>query len=88
VRTAVTRLTRTGEPLARDQALTLEQALRAVTLDAAWQLFADDEIGSIEPGKRADFTLLERDPFEVDPMDLDRIAVLDTWLAGAPTTSA
>ncbi len=86
VRTAVTRLTRTGEPLARDQALTLEQALRAVTLDAAWQLFADGEIGSIEPGKRADFSVLERDPFEVDPADLDRIAVLDTWLAGAPTT--
>lgn len=87
VRTAVTRLTRHGDPLARDPALTLEQALRAVTLDAAWQLFADDELGSIEPGKRADFTLLERDPFELAPADLDRIPVLATWLDGAPTPS-
>jgi predicted amidohydrolase YtcJ len=54
----------------------------AVTLDAAWQLGADDETGSIEPGKRADFTVLERDPFDVAADDLDKIEVLGTWLDG------
>ena len=84
MRTAVTRLTRKGDRLAPDQAITAEQALRAVTIDAAWQLFADDRIGSIEPGKYADFTVLERNPLEVPPEEIDEIAVLGTWLAGQP----
>lgn len=84
MRTAVTRLTRDGDHLAPDQAITAEQALRAVTIDAAWQLFAEDRIGSIEPGKYADFTVLERNPLETPPEEIDRIAVLRTWLAGQP----
>lgn len=39
---------------------------------------------SIEPGKYADFTVLERNPLEVPPDEIDEIAVLGTWLAGAP----
>ena len=57
-------------------------ALRAVTLDAAWQLFAEDRVGSIEVGKHADFCIVDRDPLEVDPDDLDRIAVRETWIGG------
>jgi predicted amidohydrolase YtcJ len=85
VRTAVTRLTRNGDQIAPREAITLDQALRAVTIDAAWQLFAEDEVGSIETGKRADFTVLEQNPFEVAPADVDRIAVAGTWLDGRPT---
>ena len=64
----------------------LDGALRAVTADAAGQLY-DDEGGVLAPGRRADFTVLERDPYAVAPADLDRIAVLGTWLDGEPTAA-
>ncbi len=82
VQTAVTRRTRRGEQLGPGEAISLEQALRAVTIDAAWQLRIDDEVGSLAPGKRADLTVLAQDPFEVPPDDLDRIEVQATWLDG------
>ena len=85
VRTAVTRRTRRGETLGRDEAISLEQALRAVTIDAAWQLHLDSEIGSLAPGKRADVTVLAEDPFEVAPDDVDRIEIRATWLDGRST---
>ncbi|MBM3663945.1 MAG: amidohydrolase [Actinobacteria bacterium] len=88
VRTAVTRRTRHGDRLAGHFAIDVRAALRAVTIDAAWQLGADDDTGSIEVGKRADFTVLERDPFDVAVDDLHRIEVLDTWLDGRSTTEA
>ncbi len=81
---AVTRRTRTGEQLGPAEAITPGQALRAVTIDAAWQLFADGSVGSIEPGKYADFTLLERNPLEAPPEDLAAIQVIGTWLGGKP----
>ncbi len=82
VRTAVTRRSRHGEPIAEHEAISVEQALRAVSIDAAWQLFAEDQIGSLERGKQADFTVLDRSPLEVHPDDIDRIEVKETWLAG------
>ena len=82
MRTAVTRKTRLGETLAADEAISVDQALRGVTIDAAWQLFAEDRIGSIEAGKLADFTRVDRNPHSVDPADLDRIQVSETWLGG------
>jgi len=85
VQTAVTRRTRCGEQLGPGEAISLEQALRAVTIDAAWQLRVDEEVGSLAPGKRADLTILAEDPFEVAPADLDRIEVQATWLDGRRT---
>lgn len=82
VQTAVTRRMRNGQQLAPDEAISTEQALRAVTIDAAWQLRIDDEVGSLAPGKRADLTVLSEDPFAVAPDDLDGIEVLSTWLDG------
>ena len=82
MQTAVTRRTRNGEPIAPEEAITPLQALRAVTIDAAWQLFAEDRIGSIEPGKLADFTVVDRSPLTVDPTELNTIAVRSTWLGG------
>jgi len=81
-RTAATRLTRTGELIGRTEALSVAQAMRAITIDAAWQLRLDDVAGSIEPGKRADFVVLDTDPFEVKAIDLDQIQVEETWLDG------
>ena len=82
MRTAVTRLSRSGEPIASGEAISCETALRAVTLDAAWQLFAEDRVGSIEVGKRADFCVVDRNPLEVPPQELDRLAVAETWIGG------
>jgi predicted amidohydrolase YtcJ len=82
MRTAVTRRSRSGQRIAADQAITAEAALRAVTIDAAWQLFMEDRVGSIEPGKLADLAVVDRNPLEIDPDDLDRITVESTWIGG------
>ncbi len=82
MRTAVTRRARGGDLIAPQEAISVEAALRAVTIDAAWQLFAENEVGSIEVGKHADFTIVDENPLEIDPDDLDRLEVQTTWLGG------
>ena len=62
--------------------MSLDLALRAITLEAAWSLGLEDEIGSIAPGKRADFTVLERDPYEVPIEELNRIPIWGTVFEG------
>jgi predicted amidohydrolase YtcJ len=62
--------------------LTFEQALDAYTQGAAYAGFAEDKIGSLEPGKWADFVIVDRDPTKVDPLSLGRTQVLETWIAG------
>jgi predicted amidohydrolase YtcJ len=52
------------------------------TIDAAYVLGLDASIGSIEPGKLADFTVLEEDPFAVEPMALARLGVWGTVVGG------
>jgi predicted amidohydrolase YtcJ len=61
---AVNRLTASGHVLGPEQRITPLQALRAHTIDAAWQVFRDDDLGSIEVGKSADFALLSKNPLE------------------------
>ena len=82
IRTAVTRRTRRGSVIGPDQAVTVMDALKAVTIDAAWQLFLEDEIGSLTPGKKADLTILNENPLMVDPDRLDLIKVLETYSGG------
>ncbi|WP_227983251.1 amidohydrolase [Nocardia spumae] len=79
---AVTRSTPSGRVLAPEQCLTVEQAIRAQTLDAAWQLFSDDIIGSLEVGKYADLVVLSADPRTVAPADIAGLEVRATFLAG------
>jgi predicted amidohydrolase YtcJ len=62
--------------------LSLAQALAAFTRGAAYAGFAEDKIGALEPGKWADFILIDRDPTAVDPQALARTQVLETWVAG------
>jgi predicted amidohydrolase YtcJ len=62
--------------------LTFEQALQAFTRGAAYAGFAEDRIGALEPGKWADFILVDRDPTKVNPQELARTEVLETWVAG------
>jgi len=78
---AVNRLAVTGAAIGPEQALTPLEALRAHTIDAAWQVFQDQDRGSIETGKRADFALLSANPLD-DPAGIRDIAVDETIVTG------
>jgi predicted amidohydrolase YtcJ len=84
VQVAVTRIASDGAVWGADQRMSLARALRAVTIEAAWSIGLEDEIGSIAPGKRADFTVLEADPYEVDPARLADLPIWGTVLDGRP----
>lgn len=83
---AATRLGADGETvLAPGERIPVHQALRAITVDAAWVLRRDDRLGSIEVGKLADFTVLADDPYQVEPTEIGSIEVVDTVLGGEST---
>ena len=65
-----------------DQKLSLAEALRAFTLSAAYAGHAEKTQGSLEPGKYADFILVDRDIFSINPQDLWKTKVLGTWVGG------
>ena len=71
------RLTKGGLRLDRE-AIPVAEALKAVTIHAAYQYFEENEKGSIEPDKRADFVILDKNPLDVDPMELKKIRILET----------
>ena len=68
--------------------LTFAQALGAYTRGGAYAGFADDRIGSLEPGTWADFIIVDRDPTAVDAQQLARTQVLETWVAGKQAWTA
>lgn len=76
--TAVNRVTRSGKVLGERQRATVAEAIRAMTLDAAFQFFEEDTKGSIEVGKRADLVILDRNPLKIAPMEIKDIVVLKT----------
>lgn len=83
LKTAVTRTQRSQSgDIAPNQAVTVAQALKAMTIDAAWQLGMEAETGSLAVGKAADFVWLSQNPMTVDPQELDEITVRGTWVAG------
>jgi predicted amidohydrolase YtcJ len=83
IKTVVTRTTQSGTARGTDQCVTVDQALRAQTIDAAFILRRDHEVGSIEVGKFADFVQLDCDPHDVDPTEINTaISVCATWLNG------
>jgi predicted amidohydrolase YtcJ len=79
--TAVRRETSSGQVLGKGECIDVMQALRAVTIDAAWQVFQEDTRGSIEPGKFADLVVLSEDPL-ADPDALPNIVVEKTLIGG------
>ena len=78
---AVNRRTTSGAVLGEDERIDVRRALRAVTIDAAWQHFEEAEKGSIEVGKLADLVVLDRSPLD-DPATIDRIPVHATIVGG------
>jgi len=80
---AVTRTTASGKVHGANQALTIDQAIRAHTINGARQLGRDHDLGSIEVGKLADFVVLSHDPTAVDPHEIvKKVKVEGTWIAG------
>jgi predicted amidohydrolase YtcJ len=79
---AVTRRTRDGRTSGKKEALTVEEAIRAHTLDAAYAEFAETTKGSIEPGKLADLVVLSDNPSKVPPEQIKKIKVDMTIVGG------
>jgi predicted amidohydrolase YtcJ len=82
---AVTRQNRQSEPKEgwiKEEAVTIKQAFRAFTLDAAYAAHQEDILGSLTAGKWADFILLDQDIFQIEPSEIWRTNVLETWIAG------
>ena len=79
---AVNRITASGRVQGEEEKIRVHEALWAITMGAAYTLHLDNEIGSIETGKKADFAVLESDPTACDPMALKDITVWGTVQGG------
>ena len=83
VQVAVTRRTSSGALHGAEEAISLNEALKAITINAAATIGRADVVGSIEVGKLADFVELAANPFEVEPNKLaEQATVRGTWLSG------
>lgn len=83
MQTAMIRRSSSGRPMGLDECIDIDDAMAAVTTNAAWHLFSEHEVGSIEVGKFADFVELSADPYTVEPSELtERVVVQGTWING------
>lgn len=65
-----------------EQAMSLEDAMRSFSIDAAWAAHQENVLGGLTPGKWADFILIDRDIYNTAPHAIWQTEVLETWLAG------
>ncbi|GIN22728.1 amidohydrolase [Siminovitchia fordii] len=79
---AVTRKTVSGQQLGTKEAISVEDAIKAYTTDAAVSGFDEDKVGSLSIGKYADLIVLSQDPFMIDPESLKEIEVIQTIVEG------
>lgn len=79
---AVVRESTSGQIIGSQERISVMQALRATTIDAAWQTFKEKDLGSIEAGKFADLVVLAQDPLTVNKNKLKNIKVLETFVGG------
>ena len=82
IHTAVNRMTESGRVLGEHQRIPVMEAIKAVTINGAYQYFEEDIKGSIEPGKLADLVILDKNPLEVDKLEIKDIKVLETIKEG------
>ena len=80
--TAINRVTINGNENAKAERISVDAAMRAITIDAAWIMGWENEIGSIRAGKKADFAVLEQDPYKIRPEKLKDIVVWGTVFEG------
>jgi predicted amidohydrolase YtcJ len=76
----VNRRSTSGAEIGPEQRVSPMNALRAMTIDAAWQVFQEQRIGSLEPGKLADMVILDGDPLTVE--DVRTLSVVETVVGG------
>ncbi len=79
---AVNRITPSGRVAGPEERIGVEDALRAITIEAAYSWQKEDELGSICPGKIANFTVLDQDPLAVEPIKLNDIPIWGTVFEG------
>lgn len=79
---AVNRFGLSGTVRGPEERVTVDQALHMITINAAYTLGVDDKVGSISPGKHADFTVLEQDPYAVPKEKIKDIPIWGTVVAG------
>jgi len=84
----VNRTSRSGKVMGPDERLTPLEAFKSFTLWGAYQHFEDKTKGSIEPGKLADFVILDKNPLTVDPTTINQIRVLETIKEGRTVYTA
>jgi predicted amidohydrolase YtcJ len=80
----VNRITTSGRVAAPEERISVDAAMRAITIEAAYSWRKEDLIGSIKPGKIANFTILEQDPYRVEPTKLKDIPLWGTVFEGRP----
>jgi predicted amidohydrolase YtcJ len=78
----VNRVTRSGQTLGPDQRVSAMDAIRSITINAAYQYFEEHTKGSLEPGKVADLVILDQNPLTVDPMAIMDLKVVETIKEG------
>ncbi|MEH6436985.1 amidohydrolase [Massilia sp. DD77] len=85
IHAAVTRQDAQGQPVAGwypNQAMSLKEAFKCFTLDAAYAGHQEKSLGSLEEGKQADFIVIDRDMFRMPTYDIHKTGVLETWVGG------
>ena len=84
IKTAVSRKQNDGntQVFGHQYCVNVKEALKASTINAAWLVFREKEIGSVEVGKLADFVILSQNPLLVDREKLEDIKVIETYLGG------
>jgi predicted amidohydrolase YtcJ len=82
VSTALNRTSESGLLINEKESIAILQALKSVTIDAAWQLHLEKKLGSIEKGKYADLVILAQNPLKTNSQSIAKIEVLETIVAG------